>query len=217
MQQKELQMEDKLIHQLIHGESQWKLREDLKTEDQLWDNFFRILSNNNRDVLDDVPLSENEKSIIKSKVTHSTFYNAAKDFTGANGQYRITLQRDDTKVGTISLLVIDHNNIAGASSVYEVVHQIQLDKRNDSDRKRRYDVTLLINGLPVIQIELKAPNHSPLEAFNQIQKYITEQKFNGIYSNIQMFVITNGTDTRYIAANQHLQEKLYSDSGYQSE
>ena len=210
MQQKELQMEDKLIHQLIHGESQWKLREDLKTENQLWDNFFRILSNNNRDVLDDVPLSENEKSIIKSKVTHSTFYNAAKDFTGANGQYRITLQRDDIKVGTISLLVIDHNNIAGGSSVYEVVHQIQLDKRNDSDRKRRYDVTLLINGLPVIQIELKAPNHSPLEAFNQIQKYITEQKFNGIYSNVQMFVITNGTDTRYIAANQHLQEKLLS-------
>lgn len=208
--QQEAQMEQKLINQLTHDESQWTLREDLKTEDDLWDNFFTILQNNNRNVLNDVPLTDNEKASIKAKINHSTFFKAAQDFTGANGQYRITIDRDDTTVGTISLLVIDHTNIAGGSSVYEVVHQIQIGRREDLDNDRRGDVTLLINGLPVIHIELKTPKRTPLQAFNQIQKYITEQKFNGIFSNIQMFVITNGNDTRYIAADQHLREKFLS-------
>ena len=210
MQQQELQMESKLIQQLTRDESQWTLREDLKTEDDLWDNFFTILQNNNRKVLNDVPLTDNEKASIKAKINHSTFFKAAQDFTGANGQYRVEIQRDDTTVGTISLLVIDHTNIAGGTSVYEVVHQIQLGRRQEMDNDRRGDVTLLINGLPVIHIELKTPKRSFLQAFNQIQKYITEQKFNGIYSNIQMFVVTNGTDTKYVAADQHLREKFLS-------
>lgn len=210
MQQQELQMESKLIQQLTRDESQWTLREDLKTEDDLWDNFFTILQNNNRKVLNDVPLTDNEKASIKAKINHSTFFKAAQDFTGANGQYRVEIQRDDTTVGTISLLVIDHTNIAGGTSVYEVVHQIQLGRRQEMDNDRRGDVTLLINGLPVIHIELKTPKRSYLQAFNQIQKYITEQKFNGIFSNIQMFVVTNGTDTKYVAADQHLREKFLS-------
>lgn len=208
--QQELQMENKLIQQLTRDESQWTLREDLKNEDDLWNNFFTILQNNNRQVLNDVPLTENEKASIKAKINHSTFFKAAQDFTGANGQYRVEFQRDDTTVGTVSLLVIDHTNIAGGTSVYEVVHQIQLGRRQELDNDRRGDVTLLINGLPVIHIELKTPKRSFLQAFNQIQKYITEQKFNGIYSNIQMFVVTNGTDTKYVAADQHLREKFLS-------
>ena len=123
MQQQELQMESKLIQQLTRDESQWTLREDLKTEDDLWNNFFTILQNNNRKVLNDVPLTDNEKASIKAKINHSTFFKAAQDFTGANGQYRVEIQRDDTTVGTISLLVIDHTNIAGGTSVYEVVRR----------------------------------------------------------------------------------------------
>ena len=208
--QQELQMEAKLIQQLTRDESQWTLREDLKNEDDLWDNFFKILQNNNRSKLNDIPLTENEKASIKAKINHSTFFKAAQDFTGANGQYRVEFQRDDTTLGTVSLLVINHTNIAVGTSVYEVVHQIQLGRRQDLDNDRSGDVTLLINGLPVIHIELKTPKRSFLQAFNQIQKYITEQKFNGIYSNIQMFVVTNGTDTKYVAADQHLREKFLS-------
>lgn len=107
MQQQELQMEDKLIQQLTRDESQWTLREDIKTEDDLWDNFFTILQNNNRAVLNGVSLTANEKASIKAQINHSTFFKAAQDFTGANGQYRITIQRDDTTVGTINLMVID--------------------------------------------------------------------------------------------------------------
>lgn len=107
-------------------------------------------------------------------------------------------------------MVIDHTNIAGGTSVYEVVYQIQLGRRQEMDNDRRGDVTLQINGLPVIHIELKTPKRSYLQAFNQIQKYIIEQKLNGILSNIQMFVVTNGTDTKYVAADQHLREKFLS-------
>ena len=207
MESPELQMEDRLIKQLTHDESQWTLRDDIKNEDDLWDNFFKILTTNNLKQLADEPLTDDEKDMIKAKVTHPTFYDAAVAIDGANGQYRIQVPR---VTQNLDLLVIDNNNIAGGNSVYEVVHQIQLHKRHKMDQNRRTDITLLINGLPIIHIELKDRYHPTAEAFNQIQKYISEQKFNGIFSNIQMFVITNGTDTKYIAASQKLRNKFLS-------
>lgn len=207
MASQELKMENQMIRQLTHDESQWTLREDIKNEEDLWNNFFKILTNNNLDKLADKPLTVDEKDMIRAKVTHSTFYDAAVAINGANGQYRVQVPRDNS---TLDLLVIDNNDIAGGSSVYEVVHQIQLHKRHKMDQNRRTDVTLLINGLPIIHIELKNHHHPTAEAFNQIQKYINEQKFNGIFSNIQMFVVTNGTDTKYIAASQHLRSKFLS-------
>ena len=201
-------LEQNLIDQLTHGESQWTLRDDIKNEDDLWNNFFKILSRSNKDVLKDVPLTDNEKAIIKSKIIHPTFYKSAEWLAGVNGEVRLQIQRDNTKLGTADFVVINNNNIAGGNSVYEVVHQIQFHKRREIDRNRRGDVTLLINGLPMIHIELKNRTHSPKEAFNQIQKYIDEQMFNGIFSTLQFFVVTNGSYTQYIAAGQQLKEKF---------
>lgn len=201
-------LEQNLIDQLTHGESQWTLRDDIKNEDDLWNNFFEILSRSNKDVLKDVPLTDNEKAIIKSKIIHPTFYKSAEWLAGVNGEVRLQIQRDNTKLGTADFVVINNNNIAGGNSVYEVVHQIQFHKRREVDRKRRGDVTLLINGLPMIHIELKNRAHSPKEALNQIQKYIDEQMFNGIFSTLQFFVVTNGSYTQYIAAGQQLKEKF---------
>ncbi len=201
-------LEQNLIDQLTHGESQWTLRDDIKNEDDLWNNFFKILSRSNKDVLKDVPLTDNEKAIIKSKIIHPTFYKSAEWLAGVNGEVRLQIQRDNTQLGTADFIVINNNNIAGGNSVYEVVHQIQFHKRREIDRNRRGDVTLLINGLPMIHIELKNRTHSPKEAFNQIQKYIDEQMFNGIFSTLQFFVVTNGSYTQYIAAGQQLKEKF---------
>ncbi|AKG66808.1 type I restriction endonuclease subunit R, EcoR124 family [Lactobacillus helveticus] len=201
-------LEQNLIDQLTHGESQWTLRDDIKNEDDLWNNFFEILSRSNKDVLKDVPLTDNEKAIIKSKIIHPTFYKSAEWLAGVNGEVRLQIQRDNTQLGTADFTVINNNNIAGGNSVYEVVHQIQFHKRREIDRNRRGDVTLLINGLPMIHIELKNRTHSPKEAFNQIQKYIDEQMFNGIFSTLQFFVVTNGSYTQYIAAGQQLKEKF---------
>ncbi|MDM8282929.1 DEAD/DEAH box helicase family protein, partial [Lactobacillus gallinarum] len=201
-------LEQNLIDQLTHGESQWTLRDDIKNDDDLWNNFFEILSRSNKEVLKDVPLTDNEKAIIKSKIIHPTFYKSAEWLAGVNGEVRLQIQRDNTKLGTADFVVINNNNIAGGNSVYEVVHQIQFHKRREVDRNRRGDVTLLINGLPMIHIELKNRAHSPKEAFNQIQKYIDEQMFNGIFSTLQFFVVTNGSYTQYIAAGQQLKEKF---------
>lgn len=201
-------LEQNLIDQLTHGESQWTLRDDIKNENDLWNNFFEILSRSNKNVLKDVPLTNNEKAIIKSKIIHPTFYKSAEWLAGVNGEIRLQIQRDNTQLGTADFVVINNNNIAGGNSVYEVVHQIQFHKRREIDRNRRGDVTLLINGLPMIHIELKNRAHSPKEALNQIQKYIDEQMFSGIFSTLQFFVVTNGSYTQYIAAGQQLKEKF---------
>lgn len=65
----------------------------------------------------------------------------------------------------------------------------------------RYDVTILINGLPMVQIELKKRGVAIREAFNQMHRYTKESfnESNSLYKYLQIFVISNGTDTRYFA------------------
>ena len=203
---KETQMEKTLIDHLTKDANQWRLREDLKTIPQLWANFFQILEDNNRDQLHDVPLTQNEKETIRTQITKPNFYQAAKFLAGANRQVRHHLKRDDSSLPDADLLILDNTNIAGGTSVYEVVHQVEVNKSSLSplDQDRRFDVTLLINGLPLIHIELKTPNFPFMDAFRQIQKYIDEDKFGDIYNFVEMFVVTNGTNTQYIAAGQNL-------------
>ena len=113
----------------------------------------------------------------------------------------VHVQRDMEK---LHLVVMNHEHIAGGSSVYEVINQYKALKSDDEDstdvRDRRFDVTLMINGLPMIHIELKNKQHSYMDGFWQIKKYIGEGKFTGIFSAVQMFVVSNGVDTRYFAA-----------------
>lgn len=80
-----------------------------------------------------------------------------------------------------------------------MVNQVERDKAYPQDQDRRLDTTLMINGLPLIHIELKSPRVAFLDAFHQIKKYDREGKLRGIYSALQMFVVTNKVDTRYIA------------------
>ena len=196
----ELEIEKQLISQLVTGESQWTYRDDLKTEEKLWENFFEKLAQNNVALLADHPLTEQEKRQIKNQLNFVSYYDAAKWLVGENGIAKVEVQREDASLGTIRLSVIWRDNIAAGKSSYEVVNQVERDKVNPQDQDRRLDVTLLINGLPMIQIELKSPRVAFLDAFHQIKKYDREGKFRGIYSSLQMFVVTNKVDTRYIAA-----------------
>ena len=193
-------IEDKLIEQLVLGESQWTYREDLKTEEDLWKNFRYILEQNNKARLDGQPLSDAEFEQVKNQLQFSSFYKAGEWLVGENGKAMVHVQRDTEK---LHLVVMNHENIAGGSSVYEVINQYNALKDDDITtvaRDRRFDVTLMINGLPMIHIELKNRQHSYMDAFYQIKKYISEGKFTGIFSAVQMFVISNGVDTKYFAA-----------------
>ena len=190
-----------MIEQLIYGDSQWTYREDLKTEEDLWANFRYILEQNNKDRLNGEGLSDSEFEQVKNQLQFSSFYKAGEWLVGENGKVMVHVQRDTEK---LHLVVMNHEHIAGGSSVYEVINQYKALKSDDEDstdvRDRRFDVTLMINGLPMIHIELKNKQHSYMDGFWQIKKYIGEGKFTGIFSAVQMFVVSNGVDTRYFAA-----------------
>ena len=194
-------IEKKLIEQLVYGDSQWTYREDLKTEADLWKNFKYILEQNNKDRLNGKNLSDTEFEQVKNQLQFSSFYKAGEWLVGENGKVMVHVQRDTEK---LHLVVMNHEHIAGGSSVYEVINQysaLATDENNNSTaRDRRFDVTLMINGLPMIHIELKNKQHSYMDGFWQIKKYIGEGKFTGIFSAVQMFVISNGVNTKYFSA-----------------
>ena len=193
-------IEKNLIDQLVLGVSQWTYRPDLKSEKDLWNNFRYILEQNNKDRLNGQPLSDSEFEQVKNQLQFSSFYKAGEWLVGENGKVMVHVQRDTEK---LHLVVMNHEHIAGGSSVYEVINQystLQSDKENGKDNNSRFDVTLMINGLPMIHIELKNKSHPYMEAFNQIKRYIGEGKFTGIFSAVQMFVVSNGVDTKYFSA-----------------
>ncbi len=191
-------IEKRLIDQLCKDESQWTYRPDIRTEEQLWENFKYILEQNNKAKLNDTPLSESEFAKIKNDVSHASFYDAGKWLVGENGRVYVHIQRGNE---AIHLQVLNNEHIAGGTSVYEVINQYQAFSDDmEDDRDRRFDVTLLINGIPMIHIELKNKDHSYMDGYRQIKKYITEGKFRGLFSNIQMFVVSNAVDTKYFSA-----------------
>lgn len=192
-------IEKRLIDQLCCDESQWTYRPDIRTEEQLWDNFKYILEQNNKAKLNDTPLSESEFAKIKNDLCHASFYDAGKWLIGENGKVYVHVQRGNE---TLHLVVMNNEHIAGGTSVYEVINQYQAfhSKEDEGSRDRRFDVSLLINGIPLIHIELKNKEHSYMDGFRQIKKYIAEGKFHGIFSNVQMFVVSNAVDTKYFAA-----------------
>lgn len=206
----ETQIEKDLIKCLTMEDSQWTYRPDLKTEQDLWENLKKILENNNRDKLNGTPLSEAEFRRVKNQIICTSFYDAGVKLKGENGIFSVYIDRENKR---IPLVVFNRHMKSGGSSVYEIINQYNSSSNKDKDNSetlnRRFDVTFLINGLPLIHMELKnGKNASYLEAFNQIQKYIREGHFKGIYSLIQMFVVSNVVQTKYIAANENMQEQF---------
>lgn len=197
MAELEAVLEKRLIDQLCQGDSQWTYRPDIRTEEDLWDNFRHILEQNNKAKLDDGHLTDSEFAKIKNDLSHASFYDAGKWLVGENGQVYVHVQRGNE---TLHLLVLNNEHIAGGTSVYEVINQYQAFGEEADARDRRFDVTLLINGIPMIHIELKNKDHSYMDGFYQIKKYIAEGKFRGLFSNVQMFVVSNGVDTKYFSA-----------------
>lgn len=128
----------------------------LKTEADLWKNFRYILEQNNKERLNGEPLSDAEFEQVKNQLQFSSFYKAGEWLVGENGKVMVHVQRDTER---LHLVVMNHEHIAGGSSVYEVINQYNALKMDEDSsvnaRDRRFDVTLMINGLPMIHIELK--------------------------------------------------------------
>lgn len=199
----ELEFENALIKQLTEGDSQWSYRPDIRTEDDLWNNIREKLNHNNLDALQGQLLTDKEFEQVKNQMSFASFYDAGKWLVGENGSVKVSVQRDDALLGKVYLEVINHRNIAGGTSSYEVINQLKISKRNKMNQNRRSDVTLLLNGLPLIHLELKAYSVDINEAFNQIDKYIEENVFTGPLSMIQIFIGMNARRAQYIAAPQN--------------
>ena len=105
------------------------------------------------------------------------------------------LKRDDGSTKNITL--IDKKNIH--SNYLQVINQYVVSKAEGAKRDNRYDVTILVNGFPLIHVELKRRGVAIREAFNQIDRYQRDsfRAGNGLFEYAQIFVISNGTNTKY--------------------
>ena len=200
----ELEIERRLIEVLGEGHNQWNYRPDLKSEEELWNNLRQKITQNNLAEIGEHPLTDHEFDKIKTELLSKTKtpFEAAKWLKGENGISRITIEREDSSLGSLSVILYSNQDIGGGISTYEVVHQIAKQKSTLDARDRRFDVTLLINGLPIVQIELKqaTAKDGVYQAFNQVKKYAEEGMFrNNIFSTLQLFVISNEQTTRYFA------------------
>ncbi|MFQ7492431.1 MAG: type I restriction endonuclease [Bifidobacterium bifidum] len=96
-------------------------------------------------------------------------------------------------------------------NIYQVTHQVTMDKAHKDDvaYKNRYDVTILINGLPVVQIELKRPGVEINEAINQINRY-RKFSFKGLFRYLQLFVVSNSVQTKYFCNENEMDGGVYN-------
>ena len=200
---KEKAFEDAVIERLIaYGWEDHVL--EYQTEAQLMDNWAAILFENNRDIdrLGDYPLTESEKRQLLEQVNH--LRTPVKLNALINGKNIIIVRDNPDDVAhrgkEVSLKIYDRQEIAAGQSRYQIVRQPQFSTGNPLASDRRGDLTLLINGMPVIHIELKKSGIPVSQASNQIEKYAHEGVFDsGLFALIQLFVAMTPEETLYFA------------------
>lgn len=174
-----------------------------KTEADLLQNWANILFENNRqrDRLNDVPLTDGEMQQIIEQIKE---LKTPIKLNGLINGKTIAIKRDNPDdtlhLGKeISLKIYDRQEIAAGQSRYQIAQQPQFERGSPLRNDRRGDVLLLINGMPVIHVELKRSGIPVSQAVNQIEKYSKEGIFSGLFSLIQVFVAMAPEETKYFA------------------
>ena len=174
------------------------------TEEILIKNWAAIIYNNNRDVnrLGDFPLTDSEMQQIITQVDALQSPYEVSKFIGG-GLVKIKRDNDKDKINfgkEVYLKIFDAKEIRAGQSVYQIVRQPKFQTKHPLASTRRGDVMLLINGMPVIHIELKRSGVDVTQAVNQIKKYAHEGVFSrGIFSLVQIFVAMTPEKTLYFA------------------
>ena len=173
------------------------------TEEDLIKNWAKILFENNRNInrLGDYPLTRTEMNQIIDQIINLRTPLQLNSFI--NGK-TVAIKRDnpDDKQHygkEVSLKIYDRDEIAAGQSRYQIVEQPILKTKSKLVNDRRGDLMLLINGMPVIHIELKRSGIPISEAEEQIRKYAYEGVYTGIYSLVQIFVAMNPEESVYYA------------------
>lgn len=200
----EKDFEDALVLKLTEIDNQWSKNVlEYKDEKALIQNWADVLfqNNNTKDRLNGCPLTETEMQSLINYVNGLKTPYAINQLL--NGKY-IPLTRDnpDDKLHyhkNIYLFIFDKEDIAAGRSVYQIARQPIFHLPSDVLGNRKGDLTLLINGLPLIHIELKRTGVPVSQAVNQIEKYMKHGVFTGLFSFVQVFLAMNPEETIYFA------------------
>lgn len=172
------------------------------TERDLLANWAEILYENNRsqDRLGDVRLTPTEMDQIVEQILELRTPLRLNEFI--NGR-TVAITRDAEGAANlgkeVSLKIYDRLEIAGGQSRYQIARQPRYVVSNPILRDRRGDLMLLINGMPVIHIELKRSGTAVSRAYGQIEKYAHEDVYTGLFSLVQVFVAMTPEETQYFA------------------
>ena len=180
--QSEAQLENNLISQLVE---QGFNKVNIVDEEGLKNNFRHQIEKHNKSKLNGQPLTDKEFERILRHIEGKTVFKSAMILRD-----KFILEREDNTQVYIEFLDTKNWN----NNNFQVTNQITMVGKY----KNRYDVTLLINGIPLVQIELKRRGLDLKEAFNQINRY-KKHSYDGLFRYIQIFVISNGVDTKYFA------------------
>ena len=162
-------------------------REDIKDKVTLEENFRNHFQELNR-----VRLSDSEFARLKESIITPDVFSAAKILRETN-----TFKRDDDTPLQFTLV----NTADWCKNEYEVINQLRI---NTDNSHHRYDVIILINGIPVVQIELKSLQITPKRAMEQIVEYKNDQGngfTNSLLCFMQLFIVSNESNTYYFANN----------------
>ena len=200
---KESEFEAAVVHEL--RQRGWGDADVIKnpTEADLLANWKQILFENNRgiDRLNEVALTDSEMQQVMEQITALRTPLKLNGFI--NGK-TVAITRDNPADALhfgkeVSLKIYDRHEIAAGQSRYQIVQQPRYARGSPLLNDRRGDLLLLINGMPVIHIELKKSGVLVSQAYNQIQKYSREGIFSGLFSLIQIFVAMEPEEALYFA------------------
>ena len=173
------------------------------SEKDLLRNWADILFENNRgiDRLNDYPLTDTEMQQILEQIENLRTPLKLNGFINGKS-VSITRDNPDDKLHygkEVSLKIYDRREIAAGQSRYQIVQQPKFPTKSKILNDRRGDLMLLINGMPVIHIELKKSGVPVSDAYHQIEKYSREGVFTGLFSLVQIFVAMEPNETVYFA------------------
>ena len=206
----ELEFEDQLVNYLTSGASlgttsdgvssghYWK-KIDAHTPEALWANFKSILEQHNQEKIPAGVLSPTEFAQVKRAIISQTDtpYNAGRFLYGLNGVCQVDIDLDNGD--HVFLTVLNQNHVGAGDNIYQVATQVAVPSRTPEGQAARFDTTLLINGLPIIQIEEKAEGQDVDKALRQMHGYIKAGQYGDIFGTLQLLVAMTPHNAKYMA------------------
>ena len=182
----EVMLEEKFIEQLKNMGYEFI---KIKDENELNSNFKTQLEKLNKKELNGEPLTNEEFGRILTYLDSGSIFDKAEKLRDT-----YTIKRENQMPVSIKFL----NQKDWCKNIFQVSNQITMIGTHTN----RYDVTILINGLPLVQIELKRRSMDIKQAFNQVRRYM-KTSYKNLFGYIQIFIVSNGLETKYFANGRH--------------